>query len=485
MRQTESTQLAQATSSTTASEVTKMMVATVESGTAGPAAIPGIQVAGKTGTAQSGLTQPNGEEVPPYAWFVGFAPANAPKVAVAVMIQHVDRAHRRDPRRHPRRTDRQVGHGGGVELRWLTRHPTHPSGPPSYADDARRYRLDSRIASGGMGEVWLGTDTVLDRLVAVKLLKQEHADDAVFRSRFETEAQHAAALHHPGVAQVFDFGAGDHEHRPYLVLEYVDGRPLSAILRPGQPMDASAAAQLIAATADALGAAHAQGIVHRDVKPANILVTDDRQVKITDFGIARAADAVALTGTGEVLGTPQYISPEQAQGRRATPASDVYSLGAVAFECLVGRRPYEADSPVATAIAHLRQPVPELPDTVPPALASVVRRAMAKSPEERYAGRSGARDGRACCRAGCRRGVGPGRPRRDEDPGRSGRGRRRRCRCRDRCDHRRARERRLRAPPGAGRGLGRCRRAGARGRGRRGGGADHRHGRPVPRQHHQ
>jgi serine/threonine protein kinase len=262
--------------------------------------------------------------------------------------------------------------------------PDHPSGPPSYADDARRYRLDSRIASGGMGEVWLGTDTLLDRQVAVKLLKQEHADDAVFRSRFETEAQHAAALHHPGVAQVFDFGAGDHQHRPYLVLEYVDGRPLSAILRPGQPMDASAAAQLIAATADALGAAHAQGIVHRDVKPANILVTDDRQVKITDFGIARAADAVALTGTGEVLGTPQYISPEQAQGRRATPASDVYSLGAVAFECLVGRRPYEADSPVATAIAHLRQPVPELPDTVPPALASVVRRAMAKSPEERY-----------------------------------------------------------------------------------------------------
>jgi eukaryotic-like serine/threonine-protein kinase len=134
-----------------------------------------------------------------------------------------------------------------------------------------------------------------------------------------------------------------------------------------------------------LGAAHAQGIVHRDVKPANLLVTDDRQVKITDFGIARATDAVALTRTGEVLGTPQYLSPEQAEGKQATPASDVYSLGAVAFECLAGRRPYVAESPVATAIAHLREPVPELPATVPPALAAVVRRALAKDPTERYA----------------------------------------------------------------------------------------------------
>jgi serine/threonine-protein kinase len=167
-------------------------------------------------------------------------------------------------------------------------------------------------------------------------------------------------------------------------MEYVDGRPLSAVLRPGQPMAPAAAARLVAATGDALGAAHAQGIVHRDVKPANILVTDDRRVKITDFGIARAADAVALTRTGEVLGTPQYISPEQAEGRPATPASDVYALGAVAYECLAGQRPYEADSPVATALAHLRQPVPELPSTVPAPLAAVVRRALAKAPDERY-----------------------------------------------------------------------------------------------------
>jgi serine/threonine-protein kinase len=263
----------------------------------------------------------------------------------------------------------------------------------SYADPAERYRLDDRIATGGMGEVWRATDTVLDRVVAVKLLKQEHADDAVFRSRFEIEARHAAALRHPGVAQVFDFGggggagegAGEGEHAPFLVMEYVDGDPLSALLRSGRAMDPAAAATLLAGAGDAIGAAHAQGIVHRDVKPGNLLVTRDHRVKITDFGIARAADGLALTRTGEVVGTPQYLSPEQAEGKPATPASDVYSLGAVAYECLVGRRPFVADSAVATALAHLREPVPELPDTVPPALAAVVRRSLAKDPAERYA----------------------------------------------------------------------------------------------------
>jgi eukaryotic-like serine/threonine-protein kinase len=259
----------------------------------------------------------------------------------------------------------------------------------SYADAAERYRLDDRIATGGMGEVWRATDTVLDRVVAVKLLKQEHADDTVFRARFEVEARHAAALRHPGVAQVFDFGAGgsagEGEHPPFLVMEYVDGQPLSALLRSGEPMDPAAAADLLAGVGDAIGAAHAQGIVHRDVKPGNLLVTADHLVKITDFGIARAADGLALTRTGEVMGTPQYLSPEQAEGKPATPASDVYSLGAVAYECLVGRRPFVAESAVATALAHLREPVPDLPATVPPALAAVVRRALAKDPAERYA----------------------------------------------------------------------------------------------------
>jgi serine/threonine protein kinase len=259
-----------------------------------------------------------------------------------------------------------------------------------FADDAHRYRLDERIATGGMGAVWRGTDTTLGREVAIKLLKDEYADDASFRARFETEARHAASLHHHNIAAVYDFGEaatadGSGGRRPFLVMELVDGQPLSALLRPDAPMDPAAVRGLLAQAADGLAAAHAAGIVHRDVKPANLLVTPDRQVKVTDFGIARAAEGVGLTQTGEVMGTPQYLSPEQARGETATPASDVYSLGVVAFECLAGRRPFVADTAVATALAHLREPVPQLPESVPDDLAVVVRRAMAKLPQDRFA----------------------------------------------------------------------------------------------------
>ena len=270
---------------------------------------------------------------------------------------------------------------------------TAPLQPERFADDARRYRLDSRIATGGMGEVWRGTDTSLDRPVAVKLLKHEYADDPTFRSRFEVEARHAAALQHPGIAAVFDVGEstasgvadGSGVPRPYLVMELVDGQPLSALLRPGEGLDPDAVRDLLAQAGDAIGAAHRAGIVHRDIKPANLLVTPDRRIKITDFGIARASEGLGLTGTGQVMGTPQYLSPEQARGEVATSASDVYSLGVVAFECLAGRRPFEAESPVATALAHIQQPVPDLPADVPDDLALVVQRALSKTPGDRYA----------------------------------------------------------------------------------------------------
>ena len=272
--------------------------------------------------------------------------------------------------------------------------PQGPAGPTErFVDDQHRYRFESRIATGGMGEVWRATDTALGRSVAVKVLKSEYADDPLFRSRFETEARHAAALHHPGVASVYDVGEsallgaadGSEVPRPFLIMELVDGQPLSALLRGGRPLDPEVTLDLLAQAADAIGAAHAAGIVHRDVKPANLLVTPDRQVKITDFGIARASDGLGLTGTGQVMGTPQYLSPEQARGETATPASDVYSLGVVAFECLVGHRPFDAESPVATALAHLNDPVPDLPADVPADLAAVVRRALDKDPAQRYA----------------------------------------------------------------------------------------------------
>jgi eukaryotic-like serine/threonine-protein kinase len=271
----------------------------------------------------------------------------------------------------------------------VTPPPTDGS-PDRFVDDAHRYALTSRIATGGMGEVWRGRDTVLSRAVAIKVLKPEYADDALFRTRFETEARHAGSLHHPGVASVFDFGEaapvdGSTSPRPYLVMELVEGQPLSQLLRPDAPMDPEVVRDLLGQAADALGAAHAAGIVHRDVKPGNLIITPDRRTKVTDFGIARAAEGMSLTETGQVLGTPAYISPEQAEGKRATAASDVYALGVVAFECLAGRKPFLADTPVATAIAHLREPVPELPGTVPADLAAVVRRSMAKDPAERYA----------------------------------------------------------------------------------------------------
>ncbi|MDQ6687707.1 MAG: serine/threonine protein kinase [Actinomycetota bacterium] len=252
---------------------------------------------------------------------------------------------------------------------------------------SHRYRLLERIATGGMGEVWRGRDTRLHREVAVKLLKHEYAGDAGFRARFTAEARNAASLHHPGIASVFDYGEGDvgTAGRPYLVMELVPGRPLSALLSGGVPLPPEQARDVALQTATALAISHQAGIVHRDIKPGNLLLTPEGQVKITDFGIARAADALALTQTGEVLGTPQYLAPEQAEGLTATPASDVYALGAVLFTMLAGRPPFQAESPVATALAHLHQPVPELPDGVPGDLAAITRRALAKQPADRYA----------------------------------------------------------------------------------------------------
>jgi serine/threonine-protein kinase len=260
----------------------------------------------------------------------------------------------------------------------------------SLSGSGDRYQLLSRIATGGMGEVWRAEDTVLDREVAVKVLKHEYADDPTFRERFEAEARHAAGLNHPNIASVFDVGEiDDHDgsgtRRPFLVLELVPGQPLSELLRSGQPLAPEQAAEIAAQAADGIAAAHAMGLVHRDVKPANLLVAPEGTVKITDFGIARVADGAAFTQTGQIIGTPHYISPEQAEGAPATAASDIYALGVVLYECLAGTRPFARDTPIQVALAHVREPVPPLGPDVPSWLRAVVDRSLAKRPEDRYA----------------------------------------------------------------------------------------------------
>ena len=246
---------------------------------------------------------------------------------------------------------------------------------------ADRYLLTERIATGGMGEVWQAQDDVLSRTVAVKVLKAEYADDAEFLDRFRNEAKHTAALSHPGIANVFDYGEAD--GTAYLVMEYVRGEPLSAVLAREGRLPADRALDIVGQTALALQAAHDEGIVHRDVKPGNILIRPDGVVKVTDFGIARAIDAAPVTRTGLVVGTAAYLSPEQAGGKPVTAASDVYSLGVVAYECLAGRRPFDDVSPVAVAMAHLNTTPPPLPKDVPPLVVDFVNQALEKDPARR------------------------------------------------------------------------------------------------------
>ena len=249
-----------------------------------------------------------------------------------------------------------------------------------------RYHLEERIAAGGMGSVWAAQDERLGRRVAVKMLKDDLAGDPRFVERFRREARAVAALGHPNIANVFDYGEDHGKH--FIVMELVEGRDLARLLREEGPMNAGRAVRIAAQACEALGHAHLAGVIHRDVKPGNVMVGDDDRVKVTDFGIARAQGDSSLTATGSVLGTSHYLSPEQAAGGSIGPPSDVYSMGCVLYEMLTGAVPFTGDSPVGIAMRHVSEEVPapsSLAPDVPPAVDDVVAKATAKDPKDRFA----------------------------------------------------------------------------------------------------
>jgi hypothetical protein len=253
---------------------------------------------------------------------------------------------------------------------------------------AGRYEITAAIATGGMGEVWKARDRVLDRIVAAKVLKSEYTGDPNFLARFRNEARHTAALTHQNIASVYDYGETvddtGTQQLAFLVMEFVEGQPLVTILHDEGALPVDWTLHVLSQSADGLSAAHRAGVVHRDIKPGNLMVRPDGVVKLTDFGIAQARDSAPLTRTGMVVGTAQYLSPEQAQGLEVTAASDVYSLGVVGFECLAGVRPFDGASQVAIALAHINRPPPPLPAHVPPAVRLLIERALAKDPADRF-----------------------------------------------------------------------------------------------------
>jgi eukaryotic-like serine/threonine-protein kinase len=250
---------------------------------------------------------------------------------------------------------------------------------------AERYRLEERVAAGGMGEVWRATDLLLERSVAVKLLRESLAEDPIVAERFRREALLAAQVSHPNMAGVYDYVQG--EGRPGIVMEFVEGETLAQRLAREGHLSVADSVRVADGILSALRSAHETGIIHRDVKPGNVMLTANGGVKVTDFGIARAVTDHTLTETGAVIGTAHYLSPEQVAGRQATPASDLYSVGAVMYEMLAGKKPFEAETPIAAAMKRLTEeppPVRSVRKDVPEAVARVVSRALVRDPAERY-----------------------------------------------------------------------------------------------------
>ncbi|ADD44765.1 protein kinase domain-containing protein [Stackebrandtia nassauensis] len=251
---------------------------------------------------------------------------------------------------------------------------------------AGRYQLLERVGGGGMGDVWRGEDLLLRRTVAVKVLLAKLADERNFRERFLREAQAIATLEGPGIVDVYDFGEEVVANGTisYLVMQFVDGMALSRRLAGWGRLNTQDTLRIVSQVADSLEIAHRSGIIHRDVKPGNILVREDGRVVLVDFGIARTETNLTMTTTGVVLGTVTYMSPEQASGEKLGPASDIYSLGVVAHQCLAGHPPFKADTPLGVLSAHLRNVPPRLPADVPQPVPNLILRAMAKEPHARW-----------------------------------------------------------------------------------------------------
>ncbi|MCL8250635.1 serine/threonine protein kinase [Aeromicrobium fastidiosum] len=245
-----------------------------------------------------------------------------------------------------------------------------------------RYELGDVVGAGGMGAVYRATDTRLGRVVAVKALRGGALADEVARARMRSEARLASTVHHPGVAQVYDYDdrSTTHGGMAFIVMEFVDGRSLSQVLRDRGRLPIDEVMSIVQQVADALAAAHAVGVVHRDLKPANIMLTPAGRAVLVDFGIASSATSDPLTDTGALIGTADYLSPEQASGRSATPRSDLYALGVVTHQCLTGVSPFRRDHHVATALAHLQDELPPLDASVPPRVRELVRRLAEKNP---------------------------------------------------------------------------------------------------------
>ena len=258
--------------------------------------------------------------------------------------------------------------------------------PPMQQFVDNRYRLEETLGSGGMADVYLAHDDILDRTLALKVLSNRYAEDEEFIERFRREAQNAASLSHPNIVSIYDRGETE-DGTYYIAMEYLPGGTLKDRLVKRGPLPARTAAEVALQIAEALKAAHASDVVHRDIKPHNILITESGDIKVTDFGIARAASSSTMTKTGSILGTAHYLSPEQAMGEPVRPQSDLYSLGVVLYELLTGELPYNAETPIGIAMKHvngeLRSPI-EVDPSIPAGINAVVMKLLSRDPEDRY-----------------------------------------------------------------------------------------------------